>query len=84
MAQQLPASSDRAEGERIVAGLSQNRVAITANFDGSEILIYGAVKRDAPAPKGSQLDVIVTVEGPPVATDRAQEGPAFWHLGECR
>ncbi len=49
--------------EGIVAGLSQNRVSITADFNGSEILIYGAVKRDAPAPKG-QMHVIITVEGP--------------------
>ncbi len=50
--------------EALVTGLSQNRVQITANFDGSEILIYGAVKRNAPAPKGPPLEVIVTVEGP--------------------
>ena len=36
--------------ETIVSGLSQNRVSITADFDGSEILIYGAVKRETPAP----------------------------------
>ncbi|GLS87554.1 membrane protein [Cypionkella aquatica] len=50
--------------EALVSGLSQNRVQITANFDGSEILIYGAVKRDAPPPEGPPLAVIVTVEGP--------------------
>jgi uncharacterized protein (TIGR02186 family) len=49
--------------ETIVAGLSQNRVSITADFDGSEILIYGAVKRDAPVPD-KPMEVIVTVEGP--------------------
>ncbi len=49
--------------EQIVAGLSQSRVSITADFDGTEILVYGAVKRDAPAPDGP-LQVIVTVEGP--------------------
>jgi uncharacterized protein (TIGR02186 family) len=51
--------------ETIVAGLSQNRVAITADFDGSEILIYGAVRRDQPIPDTGVLHVIVTVEGPP-------------------
>ena len=51
--------------EQIVAGLSQTEVSITANFSGSEIIIYGAVKRDAPAPKKPRLEVIVTVEGPP-------------------
>ena len=50
--------------EQIVAGLSQNKVQITANFDGSSILIYGAVKRDTPVPEGPPLEVIVTVEGP--------------------
>lgn len=50
--------------ETIVAGMSQNRVSITANFDGSEILIFGAVKREAPAPDGA-LHVAVIVEGPP-------------------
>lgn len=49
--------------EKIVSGLSQNRVSITADFDGSELLIYGAVKREAPIPT-SKLDVIITVEGP--------------------
>lgn len=51
--------------ETIVSGLSQNRVSITADFDGSEILIYGAVKREAPAPDGGPMEVIITVEGPP-------------------
>ena len=49
--------------ERIVAGLSQNNVSITADFVGSEILIYGAVMRDAPVPD-KPMEVIVTVEGP--------------------
>ena len=53
-----------AGAEQIVAGLSQTEVSITANFSGSEIIIYGAVKRDAPAPKKPRMEVIVTVEGP--------------------
>lgn len=69
-----------AEGEEIVSGLSQNRVAITANFDGSEILIYGAVKREAPAPTGNPLAVIVTVEGPatPVVIRRKERVAGIW------
>lgn len=50
--------------ETVIAGLSQSRVSITARFEGSEILVYGAVKRDSPPPAGPPLDVIVTVEGP--------------------
>lgn len=66
--------------EQIVTGLSQNRVQITANFDGSEILIYGAVKRDAPMPQDSKLEVIVTVEGPstPLVIRRKQRVAGIW------
>jgi uncharacterized protein (TIGR02186 family) len=49
--------------EEVVAGLSQNTVSITANFDGTEILIFGAVKREAPPPAGA-MQIIVTIEGP--------------------
>jgi uncharacterized protein (TIGR02186 family) len=55
-----------AAAETIVAGLSQNSVSITTNFDGSEILIYGAIKRDAPSTAAKPLEVIITVEGPAV------------------
>jgi uncharacterized protein (TIGR02186 family) len=55
-----------ARAEEIVPGLSSNRVAIDATFDGSDILIFGAIKRNAPAPEdASPLEVIVTVAGPP-------------------
>lgn len=50
--------------EQVVAGLSQDAVSITTSFSGSEILIYGAVKRQAPLPDGPGIGVIVTVEGP--------------------
>ncbi len=72
----LPAAGQ----EAIVSGLSQNRVSITADFDGSEILIYGAVKRDAPPPGGGPLEVIVTVEGPsaPVAVRRKGRVAGIW------
>jgi len=51
------------QAEEIVLGLSQDEVAITATFEGSEILVFGAIKRDAPTPDGSQ-GLIVTVAGP--------------------
>lgn len=49
--------------EEVVASLSQTRVAITTGFTGSEIFIYGAIKREAPIPPG-KLDVIIAVIGP--------------------
>lgn len=52
-----------AKAEEVVAGLSQNRISISTNFDGSELLIFGAVKRDTPADE-APLQVLITVEGP--------------------
>lgn len=68
-------------GEEVVAGLSQNRVSITANFDGSEILIFGAVKREAPIPsEPGPLQVVVAVAGPsePVTVRRKARRYGIW------
>lgn len=75
----LLAAPASAQDEVIVSGLSQNRVSITADFDGSEILVYGAVKRDTPAPDGP-LEVIITVEGPsaPVMVRRKDRVAGIW------
>jgi uncharacterized protein (TIGR02186 family) len=60
----VAAGAGPAAAEQVVADISQNRIAITANFDGSEILVFGAVRREAPPP-GGPLDVVIAVEGPP-------------------
>ncbi|QIE41409.1 hypothetical protein G5B39_05215 [Rhodobacteraceae bacterium SC52] len=65
----LALASSAASAERIVLGLSQDEVAITATFDGSSLLIFGAVSREAPIPDASELDVIITVTGPPGPVD---------------
>ena len=65
--------------EKVVVGLSQNRVAITANFVGSEILIFGAVKREEPIPAG-RLDVVISVQGPlaPLTVSRKERRYGIW------
>ena len=72
----MPTSS-----EEIVAGLSQNRISINANFDGSEILVFGAVKREIPVPANADpLQVIITVSGPskPVTVRRKEKRYGIW------
>jgi uncharacterized protein (TIGR02186 family) len=66
--------------ESVVLGLSQDEVAITTSFDGSEILIFGAVKRESPIPTGSDLHVIVTVAGPsePLTVRRKANRFGIW------
>ena len=70
--------------EEVVLGLSRNKVAITANFDGSDILVFGAVKRDAPMPK-QPLDVIVTIAGPqlPATVRRKARHLGIWTNSEA-
>ncbi len=66
--------------EEIVADLSQSSVGITATFDGSEILIFGAISRSAPMPDDAPLEVIITVAGPsePVMVRRKDRRFGIW------
>jgi uncharacterized protein (TIGR02186 family) len=63
--------------EEVVADLSKDEVAITANFDGSDILIYGAVKRETP-PADGPMEVIITVSGPKQAVNVRKKD---WRFG---
>lgn len=65
--------------EEIVAGLSQDEISITANFDGSEIIIFGAVSREAPIPPGD-LGIIIAVAGPgePITVRRKDRRFGIW------
>ena len=76
----LLATPTWAAEEEVVLGLSQDRVAITATFDGSEILIFGAVKRETPIPDTDPLQVIVAVSGPsePVLVRRKEKKLGIW------
>ncbi|WP_342076637.1 TIGR02186 family protein [Yoonia sp. SS1-5] len=66
--------------EEIVLGLSRDEVAITATFEGSEIEIFGAVKREQAIPGEDDLGVIVTVAGPdvPVTVRRKDRRFGIW------
>lgn len=69
-----------AQAEEVVLGLSKDKVAITTSFDGSEILIFGAVKREEPIPTSAPLEVIITVAGPsePVVVRRKGYRYGIW------
>ncbi|SEK66846.1 conserved hypothetical protein [Roseovarius azorensis] len=65
--------------EEVVLGLSSDKVAITATFEGSDILIFGAVKRETTIPE-IPLDVVITVSGPslPVTVRRKDRRLGIW------
>lgn len=66
--------------EDIVLGLSKDTVSINTSFDGSEILIFGAVKREAPIQDDPRMQVIVTVSGPsePITVRRKEKRFGIW------
>lgn len=68
-----------AQAEEIVLGMSQDQVAITATFDGSNILVFGAIKREQEIPK-TPLHVIVSISGPatPVIVRRKEHIFGIW------
>lgn len=71
--------ANTAKAQEIVLGLNQNEVAITATFDGADILVFGAIKRDAPL-IGGQLGIIIAVSGPqvPVTVRRKDQRLGIW------
>lgn len=73
-------TSAAAYAEEVVLGLSSDQVSINTNFDGSEILIFGAIKREVPIPDGKPVQVIVTVAGPslPITVRRKEKKLGIW------
>lgn len=77
----LPASA-----AELVGALSQSRVSLTANFSGTEILIFGAIRRDpfeVLSDVTTQLqpfDVVIVIEGPrqTVAVWRKERRAGIW------
>ncbi len=64
----------------IVGALSQNRVSLTANFSGTEILIFGAIRHDGATEDAAPFDVIIVIEGPrqPVDIWRKDRRMGIW------
>ena len=70
-----------APAQQIVADLSQSRVSIDARFEGSEIVVFGAIKQTGPPdPHLSPFEVIVTVSGPltPVTVRKKDRVAGIW------
>lgn len=81
----LVATSALAEGPRVIASLSQNAVAITTDFSGSEIFVYGAIERQrAINDSDANLGVIITVFGPssPVTVRKKDRVFGIWANAE--
>ncbi|WP_324751813.1 TIGR02186 family protein [Roseovarius sp. Pro17] len=65
--------------EEVVLGLSRNSISIDTTFDGSEILLFGAIKREVAIPP-DQLGVVVAIQGPnqPLDVRRKERRFGIW------
>lgn len=67
--------------ESIVTGISTDNIALTADFEGSEVFVFGAIRREAPVPEeAGQLDIILTLRGPeqPLWVRRKERRFGIW------
>jgi uncharacterized protein (TIGR02186 family) len=51
--------------ESVVTGLSTDNIGLNATFNGSELFVFGAIRREGAASDAGPLDVIITIKGPP-------------------
>ncbi|HRO10568.1 TIGR02186 family protein [Amaricoccus sp.] len=52
--------------ESVVTGVSTENIGLNATFDGSDLFVFGAIRRDAPIPpEADPIDVVITIKGPP-------------------
>ena len=68
------------DGEAIVADLSENLIAITSNFTGAEILLFGNVDAPDNVTPALQRDIVAVVRGPyePLVIRRKERIAGIW------
>jgi uncharacterized protein (TIGR02186 family) len=70
-----------AKAENLVTSLSSHRVAITSNYTGAPIAIFGAIERDAQTvSRAAEYDIVIIVRGPRqylVVREKERMGPVW-------
>jgi uncharacterized protein (TIGR02186 family) len=66
-----------AQAEDLVSGISQDTIAITSNYTGTEIVVFGAIER---AQSAEGRDIVVVVRGPdvPMTVRRRDRVAGVW------
>ena len=76
----LPAAG-AAHAERLIVSVSNHRVTVTSNYSGEELVLFGAVEKDAATPSSARAyDLVVTVLGPraDMVTRRKERKFGIW------
>jgi uncharacterized protein (TIGR02186 family) len=70
-----------AQAEQLVVSLSNHRVAVTSNFTGEDLVLFGTIEPDRPrGALRNAYDLVVTVKGPPqtLRTRRKERVLGIW------
>ena len=61
----VPFAIERAQAERLIVSVSNQRVTVTPNYSGEELVLFGSVEKDDKPPlEPTSYDLVVTVSGP--------------------
>jgi uncharacterized protein (TIGR02186 family) len=50
--------------ENLIVSVSEDRVTVTPNYSGDELVLFGSVERSGQMPAHARYDIVVTVRGP--------------------
>lgn len=83
----LLALASPARAEKLIVSVSNARVTVTPNYAGGELVLFGSVERDSPAPvEQTAYDLVVTVIGPraDMMTRRKERRFGIWINSDSR
>lgn len=81
------AAAAPARAEKLITSLSSSRVLITSNYLGADIVLFGAIERDASTvSRAGPYDIVITAKGPrgPVVVRQKQQAGPVWINREQR
>lgn len=69
-----------AHAERLIVSVSNQRVTVTPNYAGEELVLFGSIENDGGTPKPGHYDLVVTVSGPraELVTRRKERKFGIW------
>src|SRR5260221_3896512 len=70
-----------AQAERLIVSVSNDRVTVTPNYSGEELVLFGSVEKDPGTPPfRTSYDLVVTVSGPraDMVTRRKERRFGIW------
>jgi uncharacterized protein (TIGR02186 family) len=81
LALSAPLAIQSARAERLIVSVSNQRVTVTPNYSGEELVLFGSVEKDDKTPADrTGYDLVVTVSGPPadMVTRRKERKFGIW------